>query len=76
MQEVCSVRGCRLNRMVVEYLLVNQYHNHMDGVEEAYLRSFSQICLHSLCTELVILKLFEPDLLLKFHKLQTQLHSF
>ena len=60
---------------MVEYLLVGQYYNHMDGIEEAYLHSFSQIHLDSLCTKLVIQKLFEPGLLLELHKLQTQLHS-
>ena len=47
----------------------------MDSVEEAYLHSFSQIHLDTLCIELVIHKLFGPDLLLELHELQTQLHS-
>ena len=61
--------------MVVEYLLVSQYNNHMDGVEEAYLHSFSQIHLDILCTELDIQNLLGPDLLLELHKSQTRLHS-
>ena len=57
--------------MVVDYLLVSQYHNHMDDVEEAYLHSFVQIHLDTLRIELVIQKLFKSGLLLELHKLQT-----
>ena len=61
--------------MLVEYLLISRYYNRMDGVEEAYMHSFSQIHIDILCIELVIQKLFKSDLLLELHKLQTQLHS-
>ena len=71
MQQACSMEGCRLGRMVVECLLVGQYYNHMDNVEEAYLHSFFKIYFDSLCTELVIQKLFRLDLLLELHKSQT-----
>ena len=70
MQQAHSVRGCRLDQMVVEYLLVSLYHNHMDGVEEAYLHSFFRIHLDTFCTKPVIQKLFELELLLALHKLQ------
>ena len=57
-------RGRELSRMVVEYLLVGQYHNRMDGVEEANLHSSFQTHSDILYIGLVTQKLFEPNFLL------------